>query len=162
MGITSVCDMAISLIPGADCILPEVYKGLLNKDKLNVRCHLYPTLSEDMSNLEGLQQELTGSMLQAPGFKQFFDGVSSQHTAWVTEDYYNSRFEGDKGKPTVDPARMRKLVLQAASKGHSVRIHTIGDAAVHEAIDIFSQAKDMYGAPSIGANALEHIEDIMH
>lgn len=160
MGITSVCDMALSLIPGADGINPQVYEALEAEGKLTVRAHLFPTLSDDQSNLEELQARLTGTRLRAPGFKQFFDGVSSQHTAWCAEEYANPRFAGDVGRPTVAPERMRELVLAAAARGHAVRIHTIGDAAVHAAIDIFDEANRRFGAPTQGRNTLEHIEDI--
>jgi predicted amidohydrolase YtcJ len=160
MGITSVCDMALSLIPGADCINPQVYELLEARGDLTVRAHLFPCLSDDQSNLEELQARCTGPRLRAPGFKQFFDGVSSQHTAWCTEPYENARFAGDVGRPTVDPERMRRLVLAAAERGHAVRIHTIGDAAVHAAIDIFEEAYHRYGPPTQGCNTMEHIEDI--
>lgn len=160
LGITSVCDMALSLIPGTDSIYPDIYQALERSGELNVRAHLFPTLSDDESNLEQLQATLTGPMLRAPGFKQFFDGVSSQHTAWCSEPYANARFAGDKGRPTVAPERMRELVLAAASRGHAVRIHAIGDQAVHSAIDIFTEARSLYGAPQVGRNAIEHAEDI--
>lgn len=160
MGITAVCDMALSLIPGADGINSRVYELLEASGDLSVRAHLYPCLAEDQSNLEDLQARYTGPKLRAPGFKQFFDGVSSQHTAWCAEPYENARFAGDAGCPTVPPERMRTLVLAAAERGHSVRIHTIGDAAVHEAIRIFEEAYRRYGAPTQGRNALEHVEDI--
>lgn len=160
LGVTSVCDMALSLVPGADGIHPEVYEELLARGELDVRAHLFPTLSDDQSNLEELQGRLASNMLRAPGFKQFFDGVSSQHTAWVREPYENARFDGDVGRPTVGPARMRELVLAAAKRGHAVRIHTIGDRAVGEAISIFEEARRLYGEPSQGANTLEHLEDI--
>lgn len=160
MGITSVCDMALSLIPGADSIRPDIYQQLLNADELTLRAHLFPTLTEDESNLEIMQAELTGNMLQAPGFKQFFDGVSSAHTAWCSKPYTNAYFTGDVGRPTVAPERMRSLVLSAASHGHAVRIHTIGDQAAHEALNIFEEATRLYGQPKQGAHTLEHIEDI--
>ena len=160
MGITSVCDMALSLIPGADSINPQVYERLLERGELPVRAHLFPCLGDDQANLEELQARLTGPLLRAPGFKQFFDGVSSQHTAWCSEPYENARFEGDCGRPTVAPERMRALVLAAAERGHAVRIHTIGDAAVHEAIDIFTEARERFGEPTQGRNTLEHVEDI--
>ena len=160
MGITAVCDMALSLIPGADSIRPDIYQRLLDAGELTVRAHLFPTLTDDESNLEDMQTALTGPFLRAPGFKQFFDGVSSEHTAWCSEEYANPRFPGDVGRPTVPPERMRELVLAAASRGHAVRIHTIGDAAVHAAIDIFDEAYRTYGAPTQGANTMEHIEDI--
>lgn len=160
LGITSVCDMALSLIPGADSINPEIYEALLADGRLTVRSHLFPTLADDESNLERLQERLTTDMLRAPGFKQFFDGVSSQHTAWESDPYANPRCPGDCGRPTIVPERMRELVLAAASRGHAVRIHTIGDQAVHVALDIFEEARRRYGAPTQGRNTLEHIEDI--
>ena len=160
MGITAVSDMALSLIPGADSINAAVYETLLAEGALDVRAHLFPTLSDDESNLEDLQERLVGPRLRAPGFKQFFDGVSSQHTAWCAQEYENARFPGDVGRPTVEPERMRALVLAAASRGHAVRIHTIGDAAVHAALDIFAEAYARYGIPSQGCHTLEHIEDI--
>ena len=161
MGITSVCDMALSLIPGADGIRPGVYERLLERGALDVRAHLFPTLSDDQSNLEDLQARLEGDMLRAPGFKQFFDGVSSQHTAWLNDEYEHPRYPGDVGRPTIAPERMRELVLSAASRGHAVRIHTIGDRAVSEAISIFDEARERFGEPAQGANTLEHIEDIV-
>lgn len=160
MGVTSVCDMALSLVPGADGINPFVYEALLGRGELDVRSHLFPTLADDESNLESLQARYTGDMLRAPGFKQFFDGVSSQHTAWETEPYANPRFEGDCGRPTIEPGRMRELVLAAASRRHAVRIHAIGDHSVHEAIGYFAEARRRYGDPAQGRNSLEHVEDI--
>ncbi|WP_035425466.1 amidohydrolase [Atopobium fossor] len=161
MGITSVCDMALSLVAGADGINPQVYEALQAEGKLSVRAHVYPTLTDDLFNLEKLQERLTGPKLRAPGFKQFFDGVSSQHTAWCSEPYTNARFVGDVGRPTVPAARMRELVLKAAKAGHSVRIHTIGDRAVSEALSIFEEAHMRFGVPSQGVNTMEHIEDIV-
>lgn len=160
LGITSVCDMALSPTPGADGINPQVYEALLASGDLTVRAHLFPALSDDESNLEELQARYTGPRLRAPGFKQFLDGVSSQHTAWCGEAYENARFPGDAGSPTVAPERLRALVFAAASRGHAVRIHTIGDAAVHEAIAVFAEARRLYGDPTQGRNALEHVEDI--
>ena len=87
--------------------------------------------------------------------------MSSQHTAWLTEPYTNARFDGDCGRPTVPADRMRELVLAAAERGHSVRIHTIGDRAIHEAIDIFGEAMAWYGAPMQGRNTLEHLENLL-
>ena len=160
MGITGVCDMALSTIPGGDGINANVYEALLAAGELDVRAHLFPCLGDDLAQLEDLQARLTGEMLRAPGFKQFFDGVSSQHTAWCSEPYANPRFAGDAGRPTIEPARMRELVLGAAGRGHAVRIHTIGDAAVSEAISIFEEAHARFGRPTQGAHTIEHVEDI--
>lgn len=163
-GITSICDMALMPHPGCDFIRDDVYEALARAGKLTLRAHMYPTLLDDQSRLEALQARYaTGEfpLLRAPGFKQFFDGVSSQHTAWLTDPYTNARTPGDCGRPTVPADRMRKLVLAAAERGHSVRIHTIGDRAIHEALDIFEEALAWYGAPMQGRNTLEHLENLL-
>ena len=48
---------------------------------------------------------------------------------------------------------MRKLVLAAAERGHTVRIHVIGDGAIHAALDIFEEAAELYGLPPHGFGA---------
>ena len=160
-GITSICDMALMPHPGCDFIRDDVYEKLSREGKLTLRVHMYPTLLDDQSRLEDLQDRYAGDefpLLRAPGFKQFFDGVSSQHTAWLTEPYTNARFDGDCGRPTVPTDHMREL---AAERGHSVRIHTIGDRAIHEALDIFEEALAWYGASMQGRNTLEHLENLL-
>ena len=165
-GITSVCDMSLIPNPGCDFIHDEVYEALADADKLTLRAHLFPTLLDDQSRLERLQERYAdpqafGGLLRAPGFKQFFDGVSSQHTACLTEPYSNPRFPGDRGRLTVPADRMRVLVLAAAERGHAVRIHAIGDAAIHEGIRIFAEARARFGAPTQGRNTLEHLENLL-
>lgn len=163
-GITSICDMALMPHPGCDFIRDDVYEKLSREGKLTLRVHMYPTLLDDQSRLEDLQDRYASDefpLLRAPGFKQFFDGVSSQHTAWLTDPYTNARTPGDCGRPTVPADRMRKLVLAAAERGHSVRIHTIGDRAIHEALDIFEEARERFGSPSQGRNTLEHLENLL-
>ena len=161
-GVTSVCDMSLMAHPGLDFIRDDVHAALLERGELTARVHLFPTLTGDMGRFETMRALYTGLCLQATGFKQFFDGVSSQHTAWVTEPYANARVEGDCGRPTVDAAVMRSLVLAAAERGYPVRIHTIGDAAIHAALDIFEEARATYGPlPEGRRNCLEHLENFL-
>ena len=130
-GITSICDMSLMPMPGCDFIRDDVYDKLQAAGKLGIRAHLFPTLLDDQSRLEELQTRYANNaLLSAPGFKQFFDGVSSEHTAYLTEPYTNPRFPGDQGRLTVPAERMRRLVLAAAERGHTVRIHVIGDGAI--------------------------------
>lgn len=161
-GITSICDMALMPHEGCDFIRDDIYEALAAEGRLALRAHLFPTLLDDQSRLEDLQRRFGESeWLQAPGFKQFFDGVSSQHTAWLTDPYTNAYFEGDVGRPTIPADRMRELVLAAAERGRAVRIHAIGDAAIHEALDIFEEARTRFGAPKQGRNTLEHLENLL-
>lgn len=161
-GVTSVCDLSLMAHPGLDFIRDDVHATLLEHGDLTSRVHLFPTLTNDMSRFERMRELYTGPYLQASGFKQFFDGVSSQHTAWVTEPYTNAYFEGDCGRPTVDADVMRSYVLTVAKQGFPVRIHAIGDAAIHAALDIFEEAHTKFGPlPEGRHNCLEHLENFL-
>lgn len=161
-GITSICDMSLMPLPGLDFIREDIYEALESRDQLTLRAHLFPTLLDDQSRLEAMQDRYRESaLLRAPGFKQSFDGVSSQHTAYLTDPYTNPHFPGDRGRLTVPAEKMRAMVLAAAERGHAVRIHTIGDGAIHEALDIFEEARRRFGAPTQGRNTLEHLENLL-
>ena len=42
-----------------------------------------------------------------------------------------------------------------------MRIHVIGDGAIHAALDIFEEAAELYGLPQHGHNTLEHLENLL-
>lgn len=160
LGITSICDMALSAEPGLDFVRDDIYRALEGRGQLTCRAHLFPTLTHDLSRFEAMRETLRGPLVQACGFKQFFDGVSSQHTAWLAEPYTNARFAGDCGRATVDPAVMRDYVMAAARKGYPVRVHAIGDEAITRAIDIFEEAIRRFGQPVRGRHCIEHLENM--
>ena len=141
----------------------DVYRALHERGDLTVRINMFPTALEDLTRARKLRDEFADNdLLRSPGLKQFFDGVSSQHTAWVTEPYANAHVEGDCGRPTVDPEIMRRYVLAAAEQGFPVRIHAIGDAAIHAALDIFEEARAKFGPlPEGRRNCLEHLENFL-
>lgn len=158
-GITSICDVSLMAQPGLDFVRDDVYAQLEAQGKLTARVHLFPTLLDDMSRFTHMRETYRGPLLQTSGFKQFFDGVSSQHTAYLHDPYTNARFEGDRGQTTVAFDVMHNMVMQAAEAGYPVRIHTIGDEAIHEALDIFEEAAERFGLPAHGRNSLEHLEN---
>ncbi len=161
-GVTSVCDMSLMAHPGLDFIRDDIHARLLSEEKLTARVQLFPTLLDSTGRFEDMQQAYTGSKLKAAGFKQFFDGVSSQHTAWVTEPYTNAHDENDCGRPTIDPETMRSYILAAAKKGYPVRIHTIGDAAIHAALNYFEEEQSIFGKlPHGRKHCLEHVENFL-
>ena len=160
-GITSVCDVSLLAVPGGDFVRDDVYRALEERGDLTVRINMFPTALEDLSRARKLRDEFADNdLLRSPGLKQFFDGVSSTHTAWLTEPYANAYFDGDCGAPVTDPERMRRIVLGAAEEGFAVRIHTIGDKAIHVALDIFEEAREKFG-PVKGQNGLEHLENFL-
>lgn len=160
-GITSVCDVSLLAVPGGDFVRDDVYRALEERGDLTVRINMFPTALEDLSRARKLRDEFADNdLLRSPGLKQFFDGVSSTHTAWLTEPYAKAHFDGDCGSPVTDPERMRRIVLGAAEEGFAVRIHTIGDKAIHVALDIFEEAREKFG-PVRGQNGLEHLENLL-
>jgi len=159
-GVTSVCDLSLTAEPELDFVRDDIFSHLLDRGELTCRIHMFPTLAEDGERMRGMHRAYTGDRLRVCGFKQFFDGVSSQHTAWLQDPYDNARFEGDCGRPTIDPERMRGLVLHAHREGWPVRIHAIGDQAIHTALDIFQEARSLWGPlPGEKRHCLEHLEN---
>lgn len=154
-GITGVCDVSLMAMPGLDFVRDDLFDALEEAGELTVRVSMFPTLLEDRSRLADLQAAHTGPLLSARGFKQFFDGVSSQHTAWVHDPYTNARFEGDCGRPTVGAEVMEALVAPAADEGSSVRIHAIGDEAIHRCLDIF----EAHPVAAPAHHTIEHLEN---
>ena len=139
-GVTAVCDLALMAGPGLDFVRDDLFAALEDAGELTLRVSLFPTLLAEGSRLADLQARLRGPLVRAQGYKQFFDGVSSQHTAWLRDPYANARFPGDCGRPTVAPAVMSALVQRAAAEGQGVRIHAIGDEAIHVALDLYERA----------------------
>ena len=154
-GITGVCDVSLMAMPGLDFVRDDLFGALGETGELTVRVSMFPTLLEDRSRLAALQAAHTGPLLSARGFKQFFDGVSSQHTAWVHDPYTNARFEGDCGRPTVAAEVMEALMAPAAAEGSPVRIHAIGDEAIHRCLDIF----EAHPVASPAHHTIEHLEN---
>ena len=158
-GITAVCDVSMMPEEGLDFIRDDIYERLLENDELTVRVSMYPTLRMDLSRAREMKEKFTGDILRCQGLKQFMDGVSSCHTAYLKEDYTNAEYEGDHGKATVPEAEMRRLVLNAAKNDMSVRVHTIGDQAIHVLLDYFEEAIEKYGYKPYLQHTLEHLEN---
>lgn len=157
-GITSICDVSLMASPGLDFIRDDLYQKLLGQGELTARVHMFPTLLDDQSRYDAMEKAYTSSMLQVRGFKQFFDGVSSKHTAWLENPYTSEPH--DCGRPSVEPDIMKERVLSAAQQNRPVRIHTIGDQAIHVALDIFEESMRRYGPlPANRFNCLEHLEN---
>lgn len=159
-GVTALCDLSLMAGPGLDFVRDDIHERLLRQGKLTARVTLFPTLFNDQSRYDDLEARLADPMLSVGGFKQFFDGVSSQHTAWLHDPYSNATSPDDRGRPTIDEETMRSYVMQAARRGRAVRIHAIGDEAIHRALDIFEEAFDGFGVlPRGRRNCIEHLEN---
>lgn len=160
-GITSVCDMSLSPTEGMDFIRDDILQKMLENNELSVRVHMYPTINDDISRPLKMKDKYQGPMLFCNGVKQFFDGVNSCHTAWVSEPYTNAYFENDCGKPTLNPEKMKEYVIKAHQNNLSIRVHTIGDKAIHEMINYIEDAQNRYGKKEYLQHTLEHLENLL-
>ena len=159
-GITSVCDMSLAPNGKNDFVKDNIFAKMEKNDELTVRIHMYPTMLEDMSRPFEMKNKYNGPLLYCNGVKQFFDGVSSCHTAWLREPYTNAYYEGDCGKPTIEPEQMRRLVLKAHENDMSIRVHTIGDKAICKMIDYIEEAEEKFGKKPYLQHTLEHLENL--
>lgn len=149
-GITSVADMY-------PCGTEKPYPLFkMMEDKLTVRIHFYPELlSFKPEEVLEYKKTYNSPMLQFSGLKNLIDGVISVHTAWMSEPYYDD--PSTSGYPAVPPQQVKDKIMEAMSMGVNVRIHTIGDAAVHYILDVFEEAEKKFGRLP-RRNVMEHLE----
>ncbi|AZV57680.1 amidohydrolase [Clostridium sp. AWRP] len=159
-GITSICDVSMMPVEGRDQLKDDIYQKLLDEDLLKVRVNMFPTITKNLERPLKMRENYKGTMLKFGGTKQFFDGVSSTHTAYLSEPYSNAYFEGDNGRTTIDPKDMEDLIMSAVENDMSIRIHTIGDGAIHLALGSFEKAEKKYGRKPNLQHTLEHLENI--
>ena len=157
MGITAVGDVALTGESPDDIVYPKLYSSV--EDDATVRVSFFPAMREDVEENRRFYQTYQSPMLQMGGVKQFYDGVTSSHTAYLKEPYPMPFFEGDVGGPLLTEEKMERLTLLANQEGWPMRIHTVGDRAVELTLLNFKQAQEKYpfDAP-YKFNTIEHLE----
>ena len=161
-GITSVDDLSLLAVPGGDMVCDDLYAEMEDEGRLSVRVNMFPTALLDLTRARLLRRRFRDDgFLRCGGLKQFFDGVSSTHTAWLFDEYVNPYHPGDCGRPSIEPELLRRIVLTANAEGFAVRVHAIGDKAVHVALDIFEESERVNPPLAYGMNGIEHLEDLL-
>ena len=157
MGITAVGDVALTGESPDDIVYPKLYSSV--EDDATVRVSFFPAMREKVEENRRCYQKYQSPMLQMGGVKQFYDGVTSSHTAYLKEPYPMPFFEGDVGGPLLTEEKMERLTLLANQEGWPMRIHTVGDRAVELTLLNFKQAQEKYpfDAP-YKFNTIEHLE----
>ncbi|MFT8726739.1 MAG: amidohydrolase [Liquorilactobacillus ghanensis] len=160
-GITSICDLALLPAKTAagmdDQIYPAAYKNLALQNHLPVRVNLYPYFGRGVAEIKQLRQKFTTEQIKVAGGKLFFDDVTSSYTAWMKSNYEQKEI---RGTPNIAPNLMKNLIFLAAENQIPLRIHTIGDQAIHQAILDFQAATAKFGSLKSGHHCLEHLETI--
>ncbi len=160
MGITTMCVVYPEGVSFDDPF--EVFREFEDADELPFRMPFYTGLFGDdqIEKIQALQAKynVPGSKVTCNGFKILIDGVTSDQTAWLAYPYAND--PTTCGQPAMDLEQVRTDLLAACEAGYPVRIHTIGDLAVHWALDAFDEAKRRFGDKGL-RHVMEHLETVM-
>ncbi|KAI4444004.1 amidohydrolase [Schaedlerella arabinosiphila] len=155
LGITS-CSL-VAPYGAHDDPLPY-FEKMEEKGTLTSRVMMYPNIAEyEKESFAALQKKYADGKLRIRGLKQLIDGVTSVFTAYLLEPYTND--PGTCGATSVDMKEFKKQALEAIKDGVPLRIHTIGDRAVREMLDIFEEGERLYGKQNL-RHVQEHLETI--
>lgn len=137
----------------------HAYKTMQDKNLLTCRVTVgllmgeYGALSYDdvVSGFEKIRlPELTDkNWLDIPMLKIFADGIPTNFTSWLNEDYKNN--PGNHGRACLPGAtddeqeeELHKIILLAHQKGYQVAIHATGDRALDASLRGFIKAIEAY------------------
>lgn len=117
--------------------------------------------SEEISKAAELKNKYTSTHFKPSWLKLFADGVVESNTGYLKESYV-----GDVpyfGTQIWDDQTMTSIVNEANKNGLLVHVHTMGDAAVSEALDAFidSQSHNGYHRNSLGHVAMITSDDLV-
>ncbi len=92
----------------------------------------------------GVRSGFGDDRLRIGAVKYFADGSLGARTAWMLEPYA----DGGLGLPVTPMAELASAIQRGAAAGLPVAIHAIGDRAVRELLDVFSET-----LPSVARSA---------
>ncbi len=111
----------------------------------------------------GLRSGFGDDRLRLGGAKYFADGSLGARTAWMLEPYS----DGGVGLPVAPMAELADAIQRGAAAGLPVGIHAIGDRAIRELLDVFSEVLpqlsiDNYQLPIVNSRVPHRIEHVQH
>jgi hypothetical protein len=104
----------------------------------------------------GLQTGLGDEFLRIGGAKFFSDGATGPRTAWMLEPFEDA----GSGLPLTPMNELAEQISKAHKAGISTAIHSIGDRAVRELLDVFTEVAEKQSAPSKEQipHRIEHVQ----
>jgi predicted amidohydrolase YtcJ len=157
LGLTGVHDMRI--MGGEDG--PPAFRAwqrLRNEGNLNLRVWMMlpsERLSEAIAL--GLRTGFGDDYLRVGGIKLFADGATGPRTAWMLEPFADA----GSGMPLTPMREIAEIVSRAHQAGISSAIHAIGDRAVRELLDVFTEVLPGQSGDD-GPLAPHRIEHVQH
>ncbi|MFQ5578503.1 MAG: amidohydrolase [Anaerolineae bacterium] len=104
----------------------------------------------------GLRTGFGDDRLRIGGIKLFADGATGPRTAWMLEPFAG----GGTGMPLTPMPTIARLVSRAHRAGLSTAIHAIGDRAVRELLDVYTEvlAQRANHAQPLAPHRIEHVQ----
>ncbi len=156
LGLTGVHDMRIM---GGEDGPPafRAYQRLRADRALNLRVWMMlpgERLSEAIAL--GLRTGFGDDTLRVGGIKLFADGATGPRTAWMLEPFADA----GTGLPLTPMEEIADIVSRAHRAGISAAIHAIGDRAVRELLDVFTEALPHQGGDirPLAPHRIEHVQ----
>lgn len=157
-GITSVSDMTPYMELELD--YEDVFREMNKKGQLPIRVNSAMNLLGNLDNVaESMKHKNPENydMYRVSYVKQFVDGVPTNYTGLLIDDYSDKM--GERGTMLIDEDRLKSSVLKAHEMGVSVRLHACGDGAVRKALDAYENAIKTSGKNRC-RHQIEHVEVI--
>lgn len=136
-GITSVHTNDPVYLGGLDQTY-KIYDQLLNQEQLGLRCNLLidHIFLDDLKE-NGMYAGYGNETLQIGAVKIFADGALGRRTALLSEDYHDA--PGIRGEAMFDQETLYEIIRKARDLSMPVAVHTIGDQALENVLDILDQ-----------------------
>ncbi len=136
-GLTSVHTNDPAYLGGLDQTY-KMYNELINLEQKGLRCNLlidYPYLNRLKE--KGMYAGFGNEKLQIGAIKIFADGAFGRRTAFLSEPYADE--PGQCGEAMFDQERLYEIVKNVRSHAMPLAVHTIGDQALQQVLDILDQ-----------------------
>jgi predicted amidohydrolase YtcJ len=116
----------------------KMYDELINHEQNGLRCNLlidYPYLNRLKER--GISAGYGNEKLQIGAIKIFADGAFGRRTALLSEPYHDE--PSQYGEAMYDQEILFKMVKEAREHSMPIAVHTIGDKALENILDILDQ-----------------------
>ena len=160
VGVTAWQDAIVGAYSGMDDPGATYVKAAANGD---LRSHVVGALwwerrlgVEQVEDLVGRREALSGSRFEARAVKIMQDGVAENFTAAMLTPYLDNegRETDNRGHSFVEAGALREAVGALDAAGFQVHVHCIGDRATREALDAFE------GSRATNRHHIAHIQVI--
>ncbi|MCQ2345473.1 MAG: amidohydrolase [Paludibacteraceae bacterium] len=147
-GITATTEAFLNI--GGDAVI-DAYRELVDEGLWHLRTFAVYCVDEnaedpqaELDKIVKLSREADSEYFKISGLKVFMDGVVEAHTGWLLQPYADdSTYYGLKRRTDVE--QLSQMIQYINENGLSVHFHTIGDGAVHTAIEAVALAEDRIG-----------------